>query len=36
MPSYDKLLSEDDRWNVINYSRSTFGPKDTGATTPPK
>lgn len=27
MPSYDKLLSEDDRWHVINYTRSTYAPK---------
>jgi mono/diheme cytochrome c family protein len=26
MPSYEKLLTEDQRWNVINYVR-TLGPK---------
>lgn len=28
MPAYEKLLSEDDRWHVINYTRSTYAPKD--------
>lgn len=27
MPAYDTLLSEEQRWQVINYSRATFGPK---------
>lgn len=36
MPAYDKLLSEDDRWRVINYIRATFAPKDGGATTQPE
>ncbi|MEO6435990.1 MAG: cytochrome c [Tepidisphaeraceae bacterium] len=36
MPSYDKLLSEDDRWHVINYTRSTYAPKGSSATTQPK
>ena len=28
MPAYDKLLSDDDRWNVINYMRKSWGPKE--------
>lgn len=36
MPTYDKLLSEEDRWHVINYVRGTYAPKDTGSTTQPK
>ena len=36
MPGYEKLLSEDDRWHVINYMRGTFAPKDSKATTQPK
>jgi mono/diheme cytochrome c family protein len=30
MPTYEKTMSEDDRWNVINYTRATFGPADAG------
>ena len=27
MPTFDKLLSEDQRWQVINYMHSSFAPK---------
>ena len=27
MPSYDKLLNEEQRWQVINYLHSAFAPK---------
>ena len=35
MPSFEKTVSEEDRWNVINYARHEFGPKDSGGTTQP-
>ena len=34
MPSFDKTLSENDRWNVINYVR-TLAPKPAGAASQP-
>ena len=27
MPTWKALLKEEERWNVINYIRATFGPK---------
>lgn len=36
MPSYEKLLSEEDRWNVINYIRNAYAPKDSAAATQSK
>jgi mono/diheme cytochrome c family protein len=34
MPSFEKTLSEDDRWHVINYIHK-FAPSGTGSTTQP-
>jgi mono/diheme cytochrome c family protein len=35
MPPHRDRLSEEDRWNVINYIRQAFGPGTTTATVSP-
>jgi mono/diheme cytochrome c family protein len=30
MPGFDDMLSEEERWHVLNYSRATFAPKAGG------
>jgi N-acetylglucosamine-6-phosphate deacetylase len=34
MPTFDKLISEDERWHVINYVRNSFGNKDEKGVSP--
>jgi mono/diheme cytochrome c family protein len=35
MPGFDDMLSEEERWHVLNYARATFAPRGAGAARDP-